>query len=69
MAEVTGYDFMTDFSGSGTKIYTHGNFICSQLDYSDAAVEGLVKNISSDITGLMEDKYCKYLFEQVTIVT
>jgi hypothetical protein len=43
--------------------------MCGQIDYSDAAVEDLVKNISSNITGLMEDKYCKYLFEQVTIVT
>jgi hypothetical protein len=43
--------------------------MCGQIDYSDAAVEDLVKNISSNITRLMEDKYCKYLFEQVTIVT
>lgn len=41
--------------------------MCSQIDYSDDAVEDLVKNVSSDITGLMEDKYCKYLFEQLNL--
>lgn len=67
ISEVTGYDFINDFSGAWTEIYVHGNFMCSSFDYSENAVEDLKDNISMDIAELVEDKFCKYLFEQLNI--
>lgn len=39
--------------------------MCSSFDYSENAVEDLKDNISMDIAELVEDKFCKYLFEQL----
>ena len=44
--EVTGYDFINDFTRNGTEIYAYGNYMCSSIDYSDEAVEELVSKIS-----------------------
>lgn len=65
--EITGYDFINDFSGSWTEINVHGNFMCSSIDYSDNAVEELVKNITWNIAELVKDKFCQYLFNQLNI--
>jgi len=65
--EITGYDFINDFSGSWTEINVHGNFMCSSIDYSNNAIEELVKNITWNIEKLVKDKFCQYLFSQLNI--
>lgn len=30
--EITGYDFMNDFAGTGSEVYTAGNYMCSSFD-------------------------------------
>ena len=30
--ELTGYDFINDYNGPGSEIYTYGNFMCSSYD-------------------------------------
>lgn len=67
ISEVTGYDFMNDYSGSGSEIYAHGNFMCSSIDYSDSAKDELTSYISDKIAELMEDKFCEYLFKELDI--
>jgi hypothetical protein len=65
--EITGYDFINDFSGCWTEINVLGNFMCSSIDYSDAAIEELVTKVSWNIAELVEDKCCKYLLSEIGI--
>ena len=66
--EITGYDFINDFSGSGTEIYTHSNFMCSSYDYSSNAIEELKEKTLPFIDELMQDKWCEYLFTELELV-
>lgn len=67
VSEVTGYDFITDFSGNWTAINVQGDFMCSNIDYSDDAVTELISKISWNITELVQDKFCQYFFGQLNI--
>ncbi len=65
--ELTGYDFMNDFSGAGSEVYTYGNFMCSSYDYSESAIEELKTKISPYLQQLNADKWCRYVFEELEI--
>ena len=65
--EVTGYDFINDFSGHGTEIYTHGNFLCSSYDYSSEAVSELKEKIADHLDCLMQNKWCRYVLSELEI--
>jgi len=62
------YDFINDFSGNGSEIYTHSNFMCSSYDYSDNALKELKEKVSPFLNQLMHDKYCNYLFKELELV-
>ena len=51
ISRVIGYDFCNDFHGD-TEIYTYGNCMCTQYDFSESAKNELVKKI----TGATEDQ-------------
>jgi len=65
--EVTGYDFINDYSGSGTGIYTYWNYMCSSYDYSEEAKSELSEKLSSYLSELMEDKWCQYFLTELEI--
>ncbi len=49
--EITGYDFINDYSGTGTEISTYWNFMCSSYDYSASAREELISKLESISSG------------------
>lgn len=65
--ELTGYDFMNDFSGSWSEIYTYGNFMCSSFDYSEDARAELIVKVKPHLQELLNDKWCRYLFSELGI--
>jgi len=65
--EVTGYDFMNDFLGNGTEVYTHGNYMCSSYDYSSGAVLEFKEKIAHHLDCLMHNKWCCYVFSELEI--
>ena len=65
--EVTGYDFMNDFSGTETEIYTYGNYMCSSYDYSIEAVSELKEKVANYLDLLMKDKWCRYVLSKLGI--
>lgn len=64
--EVTGYDFLNDFSWSG-EIYTYSNFMCSSYDYSEEAVAELKRIVLPHLTNLKKDRFCDYLLSELEI--
>jgi len=65
--EVAGYDFLNDFSGSGTEIYTYGNYMCSSYDYSSEAILELKDKIANCLDLLMQNKRCRYVLSELEI--
>ena len=65
--EVTGYDFLNDFSGSWTEIYTYGNYMCSSYDYSEDAIDELNSKVSTCLDELMQNKWCQYFLTEIGI--
>ncbi len=65
--EVTGYDFLNDFSGSGSEIYTFGNYLCSSYDWSDEAREELKPKVIPFQKELMKNKWCRYFLSELEI--
>ena len=64
--EVTGYDFINDYLGSG-EIYTYGNYMCSSYDYCDEAVSELKEKVSPYYSDLIQDKFCFYFLTELGI--
>ena len=65
--EVARYDFMNDFSGSGTEIYTYGNYMCCSYDYSSEAILELKDKIANCLDLLMQNKRCRYVLSELEI--
>lgn len=50
--DLTGYDFINDFTGSGSGIYVYGNYIGTNYDFSDDAIDELkikIKDIHDEL--------------------
>ena len=67
ISEVTWYDFLNDFSGSGTEIYTHGNYMCSSYDSSEEATEEFKEQVIPHLEKLKSNKWCQYLFSELEL--
>lgn len=71
ISEVLGYDFLNDFEGSGTEIYTAGNFLATTFDYSQDAHDDLEKKIKGATPEqrkqLLDDLITKVFLEDVDI--
>lgn len=65
--ELTGYDFINDFSWNWTEIYTYWNYICSSYDYSQDAVDELQEKIASFKDILNQDRFCRYFVSEINI--
>ena len=65
--QATGYDFMNDFSGTGHEIYTYGNYLGSDYDYGDEAVQELQAKIEGHHGELINSIWCRYVFEEIGI--
>ena len=65
--ELTGYDFINDFSWNWTEIYTYWNYMCSSYDYSQDAVDELQEKIAPVIGELNQDKFCRYFLSELNI--
>lgn len=65
--EITGYDFVNDYSGRWSEIYVYGNFMCSRFDYSESAIEELKEKIAPYIEKLTCDKFTKYFLSEIGI--
>ncbi len=68
---VIGYDFLNDFEGSGTEIYTAGNFLATSFDYSTEAHDDLEKRVKGATPEqkkeLLDDIFVKVFLEDVDI--
>lgn len=68
---VLDYDFINDFEGDGTEIYTAGNFLATSFDYSQDAHDQLEKKIKDakpeQKKELMDDIFVKVFLEDVDI--
>ena len=65
--DVTGYDFINDFTDGGTEIYTYGNYMCSSYDYSTKAIEELKNVVLPYREQLLENQRCKYFLGELEI--
>jgi len=65
--ELTGYDFINDFSWNWTEIYTYWNCMCSSYDYSENAVSELQEKIASFKDTLNQNKFCRYFLSELNI--
>lgn len=69
--ELTGYDFLNDWTGAGTEIYTYWNFMCSSYDYSEEAREELIEKLNSvdseTQSRLLSDELCSYFVHELEI--
>jgi hypothetical protein len=62
--EVCKYDFINDYNGGDTEIYTSGNYCCTQYDYSESAIEELKEKIKPFMKELKEESVVvKFLSE------
>jgi len=65
--EVTSYDFLNDFSGTTSEIYTHSNFMCSSYDWWQEARDELKERTQPYINLLLKDRWCKYFLWELEI--
>ncbi len=65
--EITNYDFINDYSGSSSEIYTYGNFMCSQYDWSEDALDELRIKVLLYYQQLNANKWCNYIFRGLEI--
>ena len=67
----TGYDFINDYTGPSSEIYTYWNYMCSSYDYSQGALEalfGVLKRLETDeLRTIQKDKYCAYFLKELGI--
>ena len=66
--EVTGYDFINDYSWSGSEIYTYWNYMASSFDYSEWSIEALQEKIAWYIDELKEDEFCYYFLRKIEAI-
>jgi len=68
---VIGYDFLNDFEGDGTEIYTAGNFLATSFDYGQEAHDDLEKRIQNATPEkkkeLIDDIFVKVFLEDLDI--
>ncbi len=71
ISEVLDYDFINDFEGDGSEIYTAGNFLATSFDYSQDAHDELEKKIQGATPEqkkeLLDDIFVKVFFEDIEI--
>lgn len=63
----TGYDFINDFSGAGSEIYTHSNYMCSSYDAWTDAINELKEKVSPHLDSLKANQWCQYLFSELEL--